>query len=64
MKTRKLPNGGLELSESWPLVRWACAALALLLPALVLFGVIGRTGYWNIGLKWAAFGFSDPMQNQ
>lgn len=38
MKTRKLPGGGLELSESWPLVRWACAALALLLPALVLFG--------------------------
>lgn len=44
MKTRKLPGGGLELSESWPLVRWDCAALAVLLPALVLFGVIGRTG--------------------
>lgn len=38
MKTRKLPNGCLELSESWPLVRWACAALAVLLPALGFFG--------------------------
>lgn len=39
MKIRKLPNGSLELSESWPLARWACAALAVLLPALALLGV-------------------------
>ena len=39
MKIRKLPNGCLELSESWPLVRWACVALAVLLPPLLLYGV-------------------------
>lgn len=39
MKINKLPNGDLELSESWPVVRWACTALAVLLPILVLYGV-------------------------
>ncbi len=38
MKIRNLPDDCLELSESKPLVRWACAAFAVLLPALVLCG--------------------------
>jgi len=38
MKVRNLPDDCLELSESKPLVRWACAAFAVLLPALVLCG--------------------------
>lgn len=38
MKIRNLPDDCLELSESSPLVRWACAAFAVLLPALMLCG--------------------------
>ena len=38
MKIRNLPDDCLELSESKPLVRWACTAFAVLLPALVLCG--------------------------